>query len=113
MQPQKAEVQSFFEFLAGLQHLAAAWQRHTQAARAALHARLQNPGIALRAIGVIEASETPAPLRLAAPDAPEHLDVQSDLSTAEEMARQQTNIREIDESQKAVTERLRDQYWSW
>ena len=73
MQPQKAEAQSFFEFLAGLQHLAAAWQRHMQAARAALHARLQTPGIALRAIGVIEAPETPAPLRLAAPDAPEHL----------------------------------------
>ena len=51
MQPQKTEVQSFFEFLAGLQHLAAAWQRHVQAARAALHARLQNPGIALRAFG--------------------------------------------------------------
>ena len=113
MQPQKAEVQSFFEFLAGLQHLAAAWQKHTQAARAALHARLQSPGIALRAIGVIEAPETPVPLRLAAPDAPEHLAVQSDLSPAEEMARQQTNIREIDESQKAVTERLRDQYWAW
>ena len=113
MQPQKVEVQSFFEFLAGLQHLAAAWQRHTQAARAALHARLQKPGIALRAVGVIEAPETPAPLRLAAPDAPEHLDVQPELSPAEEMARQQTDIREIDESQKAVTERLRDQYWAW
>ena len=113
MQPQKAEVQSFFEFLAGLQHLAAAWQRHTQAARAALHARLQHPGIVLRAIGVIEAPETPAPLRLAAPDAPEHLDMQSDLGAGEEKAREQTDIREIDESQKAVTERLRDQYWAW
>ena len=113
MQPQKAEAQSFFEFLAGLQHLAAAWQRHTQAARAALHARLQDPGIVLRAVGAIEAPETPAPLRLAAPDAPEHLDVQPELNTAEEMARQQTDIREIDESQKAVTERLRDQYWAW
>ena len=80
MQPQKAEAQSFFEFLAGLQHLAAAWQRHTQTARAALHARLQNPGIVLRAAGVIEAPETPAPLRLAAPDAPERLEVQPDLS---------------------------------
>ena len=39
------------------------------------------------------------------PDAPEHLDVQPDLSTAEEMAREQTDIREINESQKAVTER--------
>ena len=113
MQPQKAEAQSFFEFLAGLQHLAAAWQRHAQAARAALHARLQDPGIVLRAVGVIEAPETPAPLRLAAPDAPEHRDVQSDLSTPEEVAREQTDIREIDESQKAVTERLRDQYWAW
>ena len=113
MQPQKAEAQSFFEFLAGLQHLASAWQRHAQAARTALHARLQNPSIALRAIGVIEAPETPAPLRLAAPDAPDDLDVQSDPSTAEEMAREQTYIREIDESQKAVTERLRDQYWAW
>ena len=113
MQPQKAEAQSFFEFLAGLQHLAAAWQRHMQAARAALHARLQNPGIGLRAIGVIEAPETPAPLRLAAPDAPEHRDVQPDSSPAEELARRQTDIREIDESQKAVTERLRDQYWAW
>ena len=113
MQPQKAEAQSFFEFLAGLQHFAAAWQRHMQAARAALHARLQNPGIVLRAIDVIEAPETPAPLRLAAPDASEHLAVQSDPSTAEEMTRQQTDIREIDESQKAVTERLRDQYWAW
>ena len=113
MQSQKAEVQSFFEFLAGLQHLVSAWQRHTQAARAALHARLQHPGIVLRAIGVIEAPETRAPLRLAAPDAPEHLAVQSDLSAAEELARQQTDIREIDESQKAVTERLRDQYWAW
>ena len=113
MQPRKAEAQSLFEFLAGLQHLAAAWQRHTQAARAALHARLQNPGIALRSVGVIEAPETPAPLRLAAPDAPDHLAVQPDSSPAEEMARQQTDIREIDESQKAVTERLRDQYWAW
>ena len=113
MQPQKAEVQSFFEFLAGLQHLAAAWQRHVQAARAALHTRLQHPGIALRALGAIEAPETPAPLRLAAPDAPDRLDVQPDSSPAEEMARQQTDIREIDESQKAVTERLRDQYWAW
>ena len=113
MQPQKAEAQSFFEFLAGLQHFAAAWQRHMQAARAALHARLQTPGIALRAIGVIEAPETPAPLRLAAPDAPKHLDAQSDLSPSEERTREQTDIREIDESQKAVTERLRDQYWAW
>ena len=112
MQPQKAEAQSFFEFLAGLQHLAAAWQRHTQAARAALHARLQHPGIALRALGAIEAPETPAPLRLAAPDAPNRLDAQPDSSPAEELARQQTNIREIAESQKAVTERLRDQYWA-
>ena len=39
--------------------------------------------------------------------------MQSDLSTAEEIAREQTDIREIDESQKAVTERLRDQYWAW
>ena len=59
MQPQKAEAQSFFEFLAGLQHLAAAWQRHMQASRAALHARLQNPGIVLRAVGIIDAPETP------------------------------------------------------
>ena len=110
MQPQKAEAQSFFEFLAGLQHLAATWQRQAQAARAALHARLQTPGIVLRAVGAVEAPETPAPLRLAAPDAPEHLAV---LSTAEEMAREQTDLREIDESQKAVTERLRDQYWAW
>ena len=112
MQPRKAEVQSLFEFLAGLQHLAAAWQRHTQAARAALHARLQHPGIALRALGVIEAPEIPAPLRLAAPDAPDRLDVQPDLGPAEETAPEQTDIREIDESQKAVTERLRDRYWA-
>ncbi|MDE0202599.1 MAG: hypothetical protein OXK73_09215 [Rhodospirillaceae bacterium] len=112
MQPRKAEVQSLFEFLAGLQHLAAAWQRHTQAARAALHARLQHPGIALRALGVIEAPEIPAPLRLAAPDAPEHLHVQSELNTADETTRTQTDIREVAESQKAVTERLRDQYWA-
>ena len=96
MQPKKAEVQSFFEFLSGLQHLATAWQRHTQAARAALHARLQTPGIVLRAVGVIEAPENRAPLRLAAPDVPENLAVQSNLSTAEEMAREQTDIREID-----------------
>ena len=112
MQPQKAEAQSFFEFLAGLQHFAAAWQRHMQAARAALHARLRQPVIALRAIGAIEAPETPAPLRLAAPDAPKHLDAQSDLRPSEERAREQTDIREVDESQKAVTERLRDQYWA-
>ena len=109
MQPRKAEVQSLFEFLAGLQHLAATWQRHVQAARAALHARLQHPGIALRALGVIEAPEIPAPLRLAAPD---RLDVQPDLGPAAETAREQTDIREIDESQKAVTERLRDRYWA-
>ncbi|MDD9991827.1 MAG: hypothetical protein OXP75_08495 [Rhodospirillales bacterium] len=112
MQPQKAEAQSFFEFLAGLQHLAATWQRHVQAARAALHARLQDPGMVLRAIGVIEPPNIRAPLRLTAPDTPDHLDAQSTLSTAEELAREQTDIREIDESQKAVTERLRDQYWA-
>ena len=113
MQPRKAEVQSFFQLLAGLQHLVATWQRHTQAARAALRARHQNPGIVLRAIGAIEPPKIRAPLRLAAPEAPEHLDVHSDLSAAEDIAREQTDIREIDESQKAVTERLRDQYWSW
>ena len=113
MQPQKAEAPSFLQLLAGLQHLVATWQRHTQAARAALRARHQNPGIVLRAIGAIEPPKIRAPLRLAAPHAPEQLDVQSDLSTADELARQQTDIREIDESQKAVTERLRDQYWSW
>ena len=113
MQPQKAEAQSFFEFFAGLQHLAAAWQRHTQAARAALLPRLRNPGSALRAIGTIEPPKTHAPLRLAGPDASDRRDVQSDLGTAEEIAREQTDIREIYESQKAVTERLRDQSWSW
>ena len=113
MQPQKAEAQSFFEFLAGLQHLAAAWQGHMQAARAALQARLQSPGMVLRAIGAIEAPNTRAPLRLAAPDAADHLDVQPDSGTAQEIAREQTDIREIDESQKAVTERIRDRYWTW
>jgi len=112
MQPQKAEAQSFFEFLAGLQHLAAAWQRHMQASRAALHARLRRPGIALRTVGAIEAPETPPPLRLAAPDTPDRLDVQPDLSPAGETAPEQTDTREIAESQKAVTERLRDQYWA-
>ena len=112
MQPQKAEAQPLFEFLAGLQHLAAAWQRHVQAARAALHARLQHPGIALRALGVIEAPEIPAPLRLAAPDAPDRLDVQPDRDPAEETAPEQADTREIAESQKAVTERLRDRYWA-
>ena len=113
MQPQKAETQSFFEFLAGLQHLAAAWQRHTQAARTALLPRLRNPGSALRAIGAIEPPKTRAPLRLAGPDASNRRDVQSDLRTAEEIAREQTDIREIYESQKAVTERLRDRHWSF
>ena len=76
--------------------------------RTSLRARHRIPGIVLRVIGAIEPPKFRAPLRLAAPDTPEHLDVQPDLSPAEEMARQLTNIREIDESQKAVTERLRD-----
>ena len=113
MQPQKAEARPFFEFLAGLQHLATAWQRHTQAARAALLPRLRNPGSVLRAIGMIEPPKNRGPLRLTGPNASDRRDVQSDLRTAEEIAREQTDIREIEESQKAVTERLRDRYWSW
>ena len=113
MQPQKAEVQSFFDFLSGLQHLVAGWQRHAQAGRAALHARHRNSGIALRAIGTTKTPKNRAPLRLAGPEESDHRDVQSDLRTAEELAREQTNIREISESQKAVTERLRDRYWLW
>ena len=69
MQPQKAEVQSLFHLLAGLQHFVATWQRHTQAARVALRARRQKPGIVLRAIGAIDPPKGRAPLRLVAPDA--------------------------------------------
>ncbi len=54
-----------------------------------------------------------APLRLVDAEDPAPLDAQSDSNAPEKIAREQTNIREIDESQKAVTERIRDQYWTW
>ena len=54
MQPQKAEAQSFFEFLAGLQHLVATWQRHMRPHAPHCTPGFVSPGILLRAIGTIE-----------------------------------------------------------
>lgn len=54
-----------------------------------------------------------APLRLVDAEDPDPLDAQSASSPPEKMPREPSGIREIDESQKAVTERIRDQYWTW
>ena len=113
MQPQRADVQPFFGFLAALEHLLATWQAHMQAARTAVRARHRSPGIVLRAIGSTRLLNAPAPLRLVGPEAPDRRDAQSDLQAAEEEARRQADAREIDASQKAVVEQLRDRYWAW
>ena len=63
MQPQRADVPPFFGFLAALEHLLATWQASMQAARTAVRARQQNPGIVLRAIGSTRLLNAPAPLR--------------------------------------------------
>lgn len=112
MQSQRADVQSFFGILTALEHLLATWQAHMQTARTAGRARQRGPGILLRAIGSAGRLDAPAPLRLAAPDAPDHADAQSDVQAAEEEARRQADAREIEASQKAVTEQLRDRYWA-
>ena len=67
MQPQRADVQPFFGFLAALDHLLAAWQAHMQAARTAVRARQRSPGIVLRAIGSTRLLNAPAPLRTRGP----------------------------------------------
>ena len=113
MQPQRADVQPFFGFLAALEHLLATWQASMQAVRTAVRARHRSPGIVLRAIGSTRLLNAPAPLRLAGPEAPDHPDAQSDLKAAEEEARRQADAREIAASQKAVTGQLRDRYWAW
>ena len=64
-------------------------------------------------MGTTKSTNVSVPLRLVDAEAPDRLEAQSDLSAPQEMTREQTDTREIDESQKAVTERLRDQYWAW
>ncbi len=64
-------------------------------------------------MAITEPPNLRAPLRLVDAEAPAPLDAQSDSSPPENMPREQSDIREIDESQKAVTERIRDQYWTW
>ena len=83
------------------------------AERAAAHARHRNLGIVLGAMGTTEPLNVRAPLRLVVAETSDRPVAQSDSSAAEQTAREQTDIREIDESQKALTERLRDRYWSW
>lgn len=113
MQPQRADEQPFFGFLAALEHLLATWQASMQAARSAVRARHRSPGIVLRAIGTTRPLNAPAPLGLLGPDAPDRRDAQSDLQAAQEEARRQADAREIDASQKVVVEQLRDRYWAW
>ena len=102
-QPQRPNTQAFFEFLAELERLVATFQGNMHVARSAVHARHQHRGLAVHAVGV---TEMPT-LRLVDPDTPGHLD------TAEETTRQRTNRHEIGNSQKELTERLRDRHWSW
>ena len=78
-----------------------------------MHARFRNLGIALRAMATTDSPNLRAPLRLVDAEAPNPVEALSDSSTPEKKTREQTDTREIDESQKAVTERIRDQYWSW
>ena len=107
-QPQQSDAQSFFEFLAELEHLAAAFQRRMQDARATVYARHQQRGIVMRATGNYKVTPVPnVPLRLVDLETPVHPE------TTQEATRQPIDQAEIKESQKAMTERLRDQYWSW
>ena len=100
---QQSDAQSFFEFLAELKRLAAAWQSNMQTARAVVHARHQNRGILQRAMGNTEPPNMVAPLRLVEPDEPFEADKRENAH--------QTVLPsvEIDQSHKETIERLRDQ----